>query len=1045
MVGEREGAPPAPVDPVTWPPERLARLRRRFLDACEVIKRPPSDPEIDAFLDGEGVSGADRQAIRQTLLDGASRPTAPPDPFDRPTGEFTADGASPPTLQATEVIEPPPSRPDEPPRGMTLSFDALPAGRPPTAGETVAATLDADPRMTDTFAVDSQGHPVGPRGTVGSDATADADGNGEATTDPDRANPSAMKRARGRSPRKPVELPGYAILQEIGRGGMGVVYKARHEKLGRVVALKMVLAGAHASPDQLARFYTEAQAVAHLQDPGIVQIYEVGEHDGLPYFSLEFVSGGSLSERIDGKPRPPREAAETLLALARTMAVAHKNTIIHRDLKPANVLLTPDGKPKVTDFGLAKRLDDDSGQTRSGAIMGTPSYMSPEQAWGLGPQIGPATDQYALGAILYEMLVGRPPFQGSTPLETLELVRKQEPVPPTRLQPKIPIDLETICLKALQKEIPKRFDDAGAMADDLQRFLEGKTIVARPVAAPERLWRWCLRNPKLAALAATVAFLLATVAGVSSAAAVRLNKLNSDLEVSNKAEKDAKEEAQEKERIARDAEDEAKKARDRVERLVNDSFKVNGSAVETIRVLSVLANDRLRDLPGSQAVREELLNTAEDRFVLNTQEIQKVLDDAKEFVRNKEIVSTNMRTLAGIYHKRGRLNEETGRHAVALVDYKKTDAAAEALRKFDPESVEPIKVLAVAKLTLGDYELGRNLDTKAAIRYYEAALDLRREWLKREPENEETKRGMANALGALAGAWLRLGDPAKARDLYGQELKYREQLTPALSGQMEPRRELAGLERKLGDLSLALDDVPAARKHYEGMLRINEENARLDPDHTQAARDLLLAYESLAALALIHENDPGGALAWSEKALAERKRVADAEPDSALAKADLATSHYYVATALLRLGKREEADENYRACLEIRRVLAADPKTRVDVADLMLAQARCGEVAEAAKTADELSKRPPNDARVYVAAACGFALCAGAEADLPKKEGGDDPVKVYTGRAVDALRLAIKSGWKDLATLQTDPDLDAVRGDPGFLALVADARRDAGR
>ena len=232
------------------------------------------------------------------------------------------------------------------------------------------------------------------------------------TTPPTEEMPA--DRPKSRKPRRasragPARLP---ILEVIGRGGMGVVYKARHIRLDRLVALKMVLSGAHASPEQLARFSIESQAVAQLQHPGIVQIYEVGEHDGLPYFSLEFVAGGSLANKIGGKPQPTREAAGMVRELALAMREAHRRNIIHRDLKPANVLLTPDGAPKITDFGLAKRLDADSEQTHTGAIMGSPSYMAPEQAWGQTHQIGPLTDLYALGAILYEMLVGRPPFQG---------------------------------------------------------------------------------------------------------------------------------------------------------------------------------------------------------------------------------------------------------------------------------------------------------------------------------------------------------------------------------------------------------------------------------------------------------------------------------------------------------------------------------------------------------------------------------------------------------------------------------------------------------
>jgi tetratricopeptide (TPR) repeat protein/tRNA A-37 threonylcarbamoyl transferase component Bud32 len=331
-----------------------------------------------------------------------------------------------------------------------------------------------------------------------------------------------VKPSEGSAPEPTVA--GYEILGVLGRGGMGVVYKARQVKLNRVVALKMVLAGAHAGALQLARFFTEAEAVARLQHPNIVQIYEVGEHEGLPFFSLEYADGGSLSAKIDGKPQPPREAARTVEQLAQAMAAAHAHNIIHRDLKPANVLLNSDGLPKITDFGLAKRLEEDSSQTKSGTLMGTPSYMPPEQARGESRHIGPLADLYSLGAVLYELITGRPPFRGTTMMETLEQVRKQEPVPPTRLQPKCPRDLETITLKCLQKEPQKRYASCQALADDLHSFLTGMPIKARPVGAVERAWRWCRRNPRIAALSSAVGVLVATVIVALAIVAVRLSQ-----------------------------------------------------------------------------------------------------------------------------------------------------------------------------------------------------------------------------------------------------------------------------------------------------------------------------------------------------------------------------------------------------------------------------------------------------------------------------------------------------------------------------------------
>jgi serine/threonine protein kinase len=280
---------------------------------------------------------------------------------------------------------------------------------------------------------------------------------------------------------------GHEVSGVLGIGGMGIVYKARQEQLNRLVALKMLTNGGATDPERLARFQTEAQAVARLHHANIVQIYEIGEHNGIPYISLELCEGGTLTAHLGGKPLPPREAAQLVETLARAMHAAHERGIIHRDLKPANVLFTATGRPKISDFGLAKMLDTPSGWTASGAILGTPSYMAPEQAAGQTTETGPAADIHALGAILYECLTGRPPFWAPTPLDTMMQVRSQEPLPPRLFQRKLPRDLEVICLKCLKKMPAKRYSTAAALADDLQRFLAGEPIQARPMTVLEEL------------------------------------------------------------------------------------------------------------------------------------------------------------------------------------------------------------------------------------------------------------------------------------------------------------------------------------------------------------------------------------------------------------------------------------------------------------------------------------------------------------------------------------------------------------------------------
>jgi hypothetical protein len=313
------------------------------------------------------------------------------------------------------------------------------------------------------------------------------------------------------------QVPGYEVEAVLGRGGMGVVYKARHLALKRTVALKMLAAG-HPYPAERARFRAEAEAVARLQHPNIVQIHEIGEAAGRPFFALEYVAGGSLAERLAGRPLPPRDAARLVATLAEAMHLAHSRNLVHRDLKPGNVLLageadTPVGQcqPKVTDFGLVRQLDADSGQTFDGVVIGTPSYMAPEQAEGRAHAAGPATDVWALGAILYECLTGRPPFKGATPLETLEQVRSREPAAPSARNRQAPRDLETICLKCLRKEPERRYSSARELADDLGRFVRGEPVAARPVGRLERVAKWVRRNPTVAGLSAVAA--LAVVMG----------------------------------------------------------------------------------------------------------------------------------------------------------------------------------------------------------------------------------------------------------------------------------------------------------------------------------------------------------------------------------------------------------------------------------------------------------------------------------------------------------------------------------------------------
>ena len=401
-----------------------------------------------------------------------------------------ADAADPARDDQAEAgpIDPDPSSiVDDPPAGDDFKDSTIPpeAGR---AGEVTLVDLDFP-------------------GVVNADAATIGDG---------------LAAPKGRRPTP--KVPGFEVYGELGRGGMGVVYLARRTLLNRRCALKMILAGEHAGPEAAVRFLAEAEAVARLNHPNVIRIHAIGEHEGSPYLELEYAEAGSLERRLDGKPWPALDAAKLIEALARGVAEVHRLGIVHRDLKPANVLLTREGVPKVTDFGLARCIGVDSGLTLAESIIGSPSYMAPEQAFGRAREAGPRADVYSLGAILYELLTGRPPFVGTNMYETLEQVRNADPVRPGRLVPGLPRDLETIVLECLHKDAARRFASAGELADDLRRFLDGKPIHARRIADFEWLWRWSRRHKALAAgvIVAVVAMLGGTAA--SLAVAYRANQ-----------------------------------------------------------------------------------------------------------------------------------------------------------------------------------------------------------------------------------------------------------------------------------------------------------------------------------------------------------------------------------------------------------------------------------------------------------------------------------------------------------------------------------------
>lgn len=351
----------------------------------------------------------------------------------------------------------------------------------------------------------------GPHDTSATPASTMRDAPGEGTGQLSGGSElSGQAQTKAKSPKR---IASYEILDEIGRGGMGVVYKARDLRLKRTVALKVILAGGHAGEVELARFQTEAESVARLKHHSFVQIYEVGSDEGLPFLALEYCAGGSLEDRIVESPLSPRESAELVAKLADAMDHAHQACVIHRDLKPGNVLFDENGEPKITDFGLAKKVGEDDSHTRTVSVMGSIGYMSPEQASGHTRAATPSVDIYALGAVLYRLLAGKTPFEGSSTVESLQLVINGVPLPIRRLRPSCPRDLDTVCLKCLEKSPANRYRSAADLADDLRRFLKGEPIAARAATPLEQLVSWARRNPLPTTIAIGGVVMLALLAG----------------------------------------------------------------------------------------------------------------------------------------------------------------------------------------------------------------------------------------------------------------------------------------------------------------------------------------------------------------------------------------------------------------------------------------------------------------------------------------------------------------------------------------------------
>jgi tetratricopeptide (TPR) repeat protein/tRNA A-37 threonylcarbamoyl transferase component Bud32 len=846
----------------------------------------------------------------------------------------------------------------------------------------------------------------------------------------------------------------YELLQELARGGMGVVFKARQRKLNRVVALKMILAGQLASPADVQRFYCEAEAAAQLDHPGIVPVYEVGEQQGQHFFSMGYVEGGSLAGRVKDGPLPPREAAALVRKIAEAVAYAHGHGIIHRDLKPANVLLDHDGQPRVTDFGLAKRLTGDSQLTGTGQVMGTPSYMPPEQAQGRIQDIGPASDVYSLGAILYCLLTGRPPFQAASVMETLRHVLEREPVAPRQLNPGVDRDLETICLKCLEKQSAKRYAGAAALAEDLRRHAAGESILARPIGSGERLWRWCRRNPRLAGAVAVISLLLLVVSIGSTWAALTIRQERNQKEAERLAAVAAREEA-----------DAARTLAQQNEVLATEQA---GLALETLNTLIFQVQQRLGKDPGMQPLRRALLQTA--------------LDGLKRVANRPGVDITIRWSMEDALLRMGGLAMELGNTEEAYGYYQRRHELTKADLETDRGNARLMERAAMACINLAEVSMSVRRDMKKALALYQEALELRTrvagipldELRKQNEKLKPTQRmhpyyiklNLSESCTRVGLIHYFMGDSARAEEPILRSLALREQLvaeqlvgesafslsvaptswsTPlAIVASMPLLAELASEQRQnlarnyhlIGEIYFRLRNLEKSLVYYARCAAIREAALAEHPKDFRLRGDLGQFYEYYGTVHLCL-GDTREALPLYDRSLQLLREVVAVDKSVEYRK-NLAIALYSRGMAARRTKDAAGVEKCFRECLQIREELAArDPKNDRAKMDLLLVLPQCGKQEQAAILAKTLRRGRENDRELlFVIARC-YAQCAAAvSGDLPSKAR-------YEQQAVEALQAAVDQGYSDIMMLESAPDLEPVRELPGFKKLLEKVKSKA--
>lgn len=660
----------------------------------------------------------------------------------------------------------------------------------------------------------------------------------------------------------------YELLEEIARGGMGVVYRAVQTSVNRVVALKMILSGQLASEEEVRRFHSEAEAAALLDHPNIVPVFDVGEHDGRHYFSMAYVDGDSLSDRLRDGPLPPAEAARFVRTIADAVACAHEHGVIHRDLKPSNVLIDRNGSPRVTDFGLARQLESDSHLTATGQVMGTPSYMPPEQAAGSTSQIDVRSDVYSLGAILYSLVTGRPPFQAAHIVETLRQVIDDQPVEPRALNPEVDRDLETICLKCLSKERGQRYQRSAELVEELDRYLAGQPIVARSITRRERLWRWCRRNRLTAALigTATLSLLLGTVISIYFAIL-------------------------------------AGRRAEQAERGVEVALTSLRSMIDTVQ-------HQLRYIPAAQEIRRNLLREAMTSLQQVSGQVQ----------TQSQVDHQSAKALVDLARLAVELGDEEGLNSSAMAE-SNFRAAVEMFRRIVPEDSQDHELLRDKAWAISEYgnfylDLERDGQSRELL---QEALELRQRVHEEFPGDVRDEFALAVSLSD----W---GDQLAAQRQFEESISFQQQGLELALQCLEKQPENSAIQQrilacreKIGDAWHDLGQHDKAFPFYDEnlttILRLIDENAT--PYMVDA---LSYSYERLGNHYMM-TREPQTALEMYEEMRLAVLRAIELDPGSRVVREGLAYAHEKIARARRALGQREEAAIDQQKASEIRREL----------------------------------------------------------------------------------------------------------------------------